>query len=561
MRVDLAYYGRSGLKDNVLGLAPNLCREAVAFDGVLKDPVRFREAISALHEVVVSDLRFKRRDKAAYEEWKRGERGRLRVVRREAVAQARLDNDEKYGVSRDLRHRYTAARKTYWKARRSYANYLLRHDRALWRKLMPCDPVVTVAPDVVFFECFSADESSYASLTVDASGFGNAGGMQPGTTNVDYSWELFDGFSALRSYRETRLLVDPTGFEARTRDASAVREEEIDLPDGWLRGFMQLQSAMTLPMRRVPLSRETVYGILAVLKRRRAKESPRALRFELVPGEPPAVVLEPWEQRIVSEQTRYDGPGGAPVRIWGRRRLLVLARLLPLMDRCDVYLLGDGLPSFWVAHMGDMRFTLGLSGWTTNDWTRGSALDLLAPPVEPSPEVMNRVAEFLQRERAATLDEVRVQCLCGEDLATAALNRLAHTGQVIGDLAAQTYRWRQIMPRAVGESEMGPESPELVAARVLFASGAVRISRRETLEDGRTLVIGRVKKYEVEVLLDRDGVIKRAKSTDRHHHRFGLRAGPSRYILAVRMAAQNEPTAKSGVSAWYRKLRGWTQKL
>lgn len=33
-----------------------------------------------------------------------------------------------------------------------------------------------------------------------------------------------------------------------------------------------------------------------------------------------------------------------------------------------------------LAFMGDMQLTLGLSGWTTNDWTRGSALDLLAPP-------------------------------------------------------------------------------------------------------------------------------------------------------------------------------------
>ena len=83
--------------------------------------------------------------------------------------------------------------------------------------------------------------------------------------------------------------------------------------------------------------------------------------------------------------------------------MLVLARLLPLVDRFDVYLLGTGLPSFWVAHMGNMRLTLGLSGWTTNDWTRGSALDLLAPPVKISQESIARVDGCLRERRAATL--------------------------------------------------------------------------------------------------------------------------------------------------------------
>ena len=62
---------------------------------------------------------------------------------------------------------YQSARKFYWKARNQYARYLFWHDVDLWRKLMPCDPIITVAEDVVFFECFSADESSYGCLTVD----------------------------------------------------------------------------------------------------------------------------------------------------------------------------------------------------------------------------------------------------------------------------------------------------------------------------------------------------------------------------------------------------------
>ena len=74
----------------------------------------------------------------------------------------------------------------YWDARQKYSSYLMKHDQQLWRMLMPCDQVITVAEDVVFFECFSADESSYGCLTVQReAAFGKAADTRFGTTNVD----------------------------------------------------------------------------------------------------------------------------------------------------------------------------------------------------------------------------------------------------------------------------------------------------------------------------------------------------------------------------------------
>src|SRR5207248_4809745 len=117
-------------------------------------------------------------------------------------------------------------------------------------------------------------------------------------TNVDYSLALYEEFQKLRSYRRTDFAVDPAGFAVHTEGAANYREEKIDLPPSWLRGFMQLQSAMSLPARRVPVSREGLYNVLAFLKRHRAAKSPRALRFELEPGRPVALVLEQWERRV-----------------------------------------------------------------------------------------------------------------------------------------------------------------------------------------------------------------------------------------------------------------------
>jgi hypothetical protein len=565
MNLKFAYLGRSALSSiaggQLLSLSPNLSREPVSFDAPLLQPLRFREAISALHDVVISDLRFQPRDKTAYEEWKKLEHSRVRSLRQQVYQEAKKEilAKREEAVSPDLEKQFGRYRRVYWDARQKYSSYLLKNDQELWRALMPCDPVITVADDVVFFECFSADESSYGCLTVNRdAAFGESAETRLGTTNVDYSWELFDHFQALRTYRETRFKVDPAGFTVATEGNADYREEKIDLPDGWLRGFMQTQAAMTLPARRVTLTREAVYSLLAFLKRHKARKSPRALRFEMVAGKPPSLVLEPWEQRVpvFGEPLRT---GGESIRIWGRQRLLALARLLPLAAKFDVYLLGTGLPSFWVADMGDMKLTLGLSGWTTNDWTRGSALDLLAPPVQPSAETISRVAQFMQGRRAAAFADIDLGCGGQPAHTAAALNHLAHTGQLIHDLPNAVYRWRQIMPLALGAAELGPENPELTASKELLVRKNAKVDSR-TEAAGGVLLTGTVDRKPVELFLNKDGLIKRGKCVCSHHFKFGIRAGPCRHLLALRTLAmrETESAVENSLAGWYQQFKNFT---
>src|SRR5206468_3915493 len=136
---------------------------AVAFDAPLRQPLRFREAISALHDTVISDLRFKKRDKTAYQQWKAEQSNREGVLRQQAyqAALAEITAKRQAVVGTDLEKNYKRARKFYWDKRLKYSDYLYKHNIDLWRTLMPCDPIVTVAEDCVFFECFSADESTY----------------------------------------------------------------------------------------------------------------------------------------------------------------------------------------------------------------------------------------------------------------------------------------------------------------------------------------------------------------------------------------------------------------
>lgn len=556
MKYSYAYHTRSRFADGLCSLAPNLAREPVAFDAPLREPLRFREAISALHDIVISDLRFKPRDKPAYEEWKKEESVRQRSIITAAREQARAQytTAQNNPIPRDIERAYESARNDYWGARDRYSRYLQQHDQELFRLLLPCDPVITVADDVVFFECFSSDESSYGCLTVERSAaFGRSESLQLGTTNVDYSWDLFHQFQALRSYRETRFVLDPGGFTVKTTGAAVYREGKIDLPEGWLRGLMQVQGAMTLPMRRVTLGRDAVYSLLAWLRRHKAHRSPRALRFELLPGAP-ALVLEPWEVRIPVHAREWVDKPHEPIRIWGRQRLLALARLLPLAESIDVHLLGTGLPGFWVVNMGAMKLTMGLSGWTTNDWTRGSALDLLAPPVSATPAVVQHIASILKEKRAADFGHIARHSMVDDGQVAAALKHLAHTGQVIFDLPHGVYRWRQIMDQIVGEAEMGPENEEQAASRILLARDKGRIEKSEAGPNNTRLITGKVETKPVELLLDAEGTIRRGKCLCGHHRKAGLRAGPCRHLLTLRALALRGDTAEQTPAAWYHRL-------
>jgi hypothetical protein len=218
---------------------------------------------------------------------------------------------------------------------------------------------------------------------------------------------------------------------------------------------------------------------------------------------------------------------------------------LPLADRFDVTLLGTGLPSFWVAQMGGMALTLGLSGWTTNDWTRGSALDLLAPPAAISENLLLAVGRALQEKRAMTLSQLCTATAAQPAAITAALRRLAFAGQVIHDLPNRVYRFRQVMPMVLGDAQLGPENPELNAARELLLHNKVTLESTTQIERGAVLT-GSVERTPVEIMIDLDGRIRRGKCVCGHFRKFGIRNGPCRHMIALRsLATVSRPSALS----------------
>jgi hypothetical protein len=548
MRLNLRYLGQStvhSLAGGARGLsfAPNLARPKVFFDAELQRPLRFREAMSALHAVVVGDQRPPDRDRAQWEAHKASQLEQEQQLRRtvsQAASREKLEALAGRPMPKNLERDFRKAHGTYWRKRRRWASDLWQNDPELWRHLVPCDPVVTVADDVVFFEAFSKDESSYGMLVVDREAFGGNASSGTGTTNVDYSQALYEHIQTLRTYRPTRLKVDPTGFEVAVQSRADHREEKIDLPPTWLRGFGQIQAATCLPARHVPLSVEAVHGLLTFLKRHREKHGPRAVRFELVPGHAPKLVLEPWNKVITSHGTVYAGPKPETIKIWGRRRLEALARTLPLATGFDVQLLGTGLPSVWVANLGEMRFQLALSGWTANDWTSGANLQALAGAATASLGTMDALRRLFAQRPAATWAELTHTGL-GTDPLRAGLFQLAQEGQLVYDFGAQRYRARSVMPAALTPDLLGPEAPEVAEGKRLAQTDAVLFERLEPLGRGRQLFVAHVQGTRCEAMLDDTGVMSKARCACSWYYKNRLRKGPCRHLLAARLRAPSAP--------------------
>src|SRR5262245_15352097 len=210
----LAYAGASRVsttgKTARVELFGNLDRAPVRFEATIKNPLRFREAMSALYSVVGSDYRYVPKDRTQY------------------IAYLRMKRD--------------AAPLGVWQAQQAYFAWMLRNDPLAFCIL---DPVITVHPDQVMFEVFGKDESTYGCLAFRRDAFAEVGTTAHGTTNIDFSDALYSSIQQMRGYRSTRIAVGQDGVKAHVETRKEVLEKKIQVPDSWLRGFLQVQSAAT----------------------------------------------------------------------------------------------------------------------------------------------------------------------------------------------------------------------------------------------------------------------------------------------------------------------------
>ena len=406
------------------------------------------------------------------------------------------------------------------------------------------DPVATVARDQLFFEAFSGDESSYGRVAVRPGALCDIERWESGTTNVDYTPQLADAIGAIRSRGQARFQVDPDAFEVTT-DKAKVRERKVKLPPSWLRGFLNVQSAMTGELVSFEMGRADLRNILAFLKTHKETFGPRALVFKLTPGEKVEAVFEPWNHSIKLAASTYHGDKPAEIRVFGRRRLFLLNRVLPKMKKLRVFSAGSGMPSFWLADLNDdVQFQLAVSGWTTRPFA-SSGLHLSDVQTPLPAELMRQTREQLRADETLDGEQLTRALNVAPAQAKRALALLCAQGQAMFDLDARAYRKREVVDVPLDDLGLVADPKRLTDARELVADGKVKIESEQATPFSTQIsgkVGGSAGDYQTSVTLDGDGKIVDADCGCAWFTHNALRGGPCKHVMALRESVSSAAT-------------------
>jgi hypothetical protein len=515
-------------------LFANLVRPGVRFDATIKSPLRFREALSALYGVIGSDYRYAPKDRTQY------------------IAYLRLKRD--------------AAPLGVWHAQQAYFAWMLRNDPTA---LTILDPIVSVHPDQIAFEVFGKDESTYACLAFKNEAFADLGTVANGTTNIDFSDALYASTQQIRGYRLTKLALGHDGAKPAPEARKEVLDKKIQVPDSWLRGFLQVQSAATLPFDHVQLSPMDLYNVLRHLRMngdRKGKK--RGLRFELVPAHQPRIVAEPWETVFTTTGDVFRGKAARLIRVWGRRRLMTMKRLLPFVQSVDVYLLGSGLPSFWVFRCGDIALTLGLTGFTSANWSSALGFDLLLPRKTQDGEPTRKVVAYLADKWKADTKELGRQTGVTGAALVEAVQTGCQNGELMLDIADGVFRYRPVLDKPLDLDRLQFRNPrERAAHDLLTRRGAVRIAGENRIAGvgleltGTVTVTEDKRDYRPQMVLADEGQVRKVTCTCAPFRKQGIKGGPCVHLIALRLAfAEKESKKATGDDAVKFETRAFAKR-
>lgn len=486
-----------------VNLALDASRGQVGLRGTVKSPALFRDALMAAFDVLGSDLRYKRKDLAVY-----------------------LAYLTKQGKK---------ANKEIWEAQKAFLEQQLGNEEKPQQVL---EPVLTVSPDEMSLEVFSRDESSYARLSLPSAIFeGRQAAHGSSTLSVDE--QFIARFERMRSWQ-------PVALDAGSTPAPAAAQTR-QVPWAWLRNFVQVQSAATLPAAVAELAPIDLYNLLFVLRTRAARKPPRGIRFELVPGAQPRIVIEPFDIVLECHGAPYAGKTPRVVRIFGRQRLLSLTRALPHVKTAKVHLMGAGLPVFWALDFGADKgsLTVGFTGWTDSGWSSASAFDALMPPASAELLAERAYAHLLKHGPTPFDGMVRELGAPAKDV-RAALQLECLKGRTLFDLVKGEYRPRQLLDAPIDVSliRYGGEREKLAHRLLDGTKGAVRLTKVHDLGSEGTELSGEVEDLEARRIfnpsftLDPEGRVRGAGCTCLHFKRAGLREGPCEHLLALRIFHQ-----------------------
>jgi hypothetical protein len=355
------------------------------------------------------------------------------------------------------------------------------------------------------------------------------------------------------------------GFDVRTSSAGGRFEKKVELPETWVRGFLQAQAAMGLPGTRIAVKPIDLLSAVRFLRLSKAKVSPRGLRYEFEPGEDARLVLEPWERVVPFEGAEHGYTEFKTTRIWGRRRLKLIEGLLPFAERVDIYLKGRALPSFYALKLPGMTFLLGLTGWSGSGFTSTGGFDLLAEAAAANDNLLEPALALLRERQHASIDDVATALNIDKVTASRVVVRLCRQGRTMFDVETRHYRHRELFEVPADELIYFPPDRRQELAAQLLTENKVRIAscvaeetkkvrsfkdpdsddakrkivRDITYRDWR--VIGAAGEQDpVEIVVNDTARIIFGRCTCPHFAEHLMNQGPCEHMLALFKASENQ---------------------
>jgi hypothetical protein len=314
------------------------------------------------------------------------------------------------------------------------------------------DPVVTSNGDRLRFESFSACCGVYARLDL-LPGSLDRPALDTGTTNVDLNPPTRQALAGVAAHEPLHLDVGLDDVVVTTLDGSAV-ERRVPLPDRWLKGFAEVQTAAAAMVPRLELDAAQARRFLQALPR----QSSRAAAWAVPAGS---------GARLASR------PADGAVCAGGPERLRVLEPLLRFTRGLRAYgapTAAAVAPSAWELALDDARLVVVLSPEPSRGFS-GEGGVLLGLAEDGAGDDADLVASALDDQ--LRLEPAALAAATGLGLARVltALPHLSAAGRVGFDLAES--RWfRRELP--YDRRLLERMHPRLVAARALAESGAVR---------------------------------------------------------------------------------------
>jgi hypothetical protein len=521
-----------------LAVGTDLNRDPVYLSGKLIPSRTFAEAMLTLGEVVKIQ-KPQPKDHSKYQEWVAGEYQRilertmpekLEEIKDLSARRAKLRKKQE-----TLYARLQGLKNLLKTKQQKYFDWLLENDRSAWVIL---DPVVSVQKDGTFFEAFSGDESIYARVFLPHKALEGSGSPKLGTTNIDFSLFLERELSRVRSYRPLHLQVGLNAVDFKT-EAAVVAEEKIPLPETWVRGLVEVQSVLALAPTVFEMSADALAEIISRLLSEKEKHGPRSLVFRLSPEEPIRVEIEPWGEIFADDWCTYSGEASTEIRVWGRRRLAVLKDMLVQADRVKVHLLGSGMPSFWTIEKDGIELTIGLSGWTSNDWASKAKFSSFIPTDTVDPELIPLALEQLTKSGQLNTADLAAALKVTTSQAAVLLQKLCLQGKAMFDPARSVYRWRDLFPTFDSYDDDQQASLESRKGVDLYREQLTTVVS-DDVKDGIRYLVGEIDhkgKVDQPLLeLDEDNRPKFARCTCSHYSYHKLRQGPCRHMIALSLA-------------------------